>query len=232
MDCNQATMLKSLRSAPHLIKGKSGLNSESFPEVDFSQNLETSRIHRYIVPLIEDIKKVPEGKCLLKSSNNCYTQAKAIRKGSRIIVTPESLSGMNEEDVGFDFTVINPKFRGKKYKYMYSVSGYISTNISPLGYGIGKIDSETKLIVSMWPGKRGQVPSEPVFVPNPTSTTLSPQDKTEEDDGILLTIVRHESSYEEDNFLLAVDARTMTEVGRAYIKSDVAGWCHAMFVED
>jgi hypothetical protein len=220
-------MLRSLRTSPHLFPGKSVTKDINEENGSSDRKLQNSIIQRYIVPLVGDVKKCPEGGSLLRSNNNYYTQANAVRNGGRIVLTPETLTGVGS---GYDFALINPNYRGKKYRFMYTVAGYISTGISPLGYGIGKIDVDTKEMVAIWPGTKGQVPSEPVFIPKPSNEQGNEGDEAE-DDGILLTIVRPEVSYDVDNYLVAVDPKSMKELGRAYLKSDVAGWYHAIFVK-
>lgn len=211
LDCNNATSLHNLRN-----RSDSQIPPENRP-------LDAGSIHRYIIPLLtRPLTQYPEGESLLKSSPfSSYKTVQATRTGERLIITPEILS---DPGLGMDLQVINPNYRGKRYTFVYTTAGYMSTTFSPFANGIAKLNLETK-VVTQWKVRPGCVPSEPVFVPAPETN------ESTEDDGILLTIVKMERAYEEDDFLVVVDAKSMTELGRAHLNSQVAGWYHATFFQ-
>ena len=62
-------------------------------------------------------------------------------------------------------------------------------------------------------------PGEPIFVPAP--------DRTEEDAGVLLSVVL--SGSKERSFLLVLDAQTMTEQARAWLPVAVPHGFHGLF---
>lgn len=97
---------------------------------------------------------------------------------------------------------------GKPYRYFYGFGGYGSL----LGSERLTFDYANSLVKVDVDGGQTKVwqmpdcfPGEPVFVPQP--------DAVEEDDGVLLSVVLDSSVGQ--SFLLVLDARTMTEVGRA-----------------
>lgn len=202
VDCNEATQLQNLKNPPNR-----------------RMSLDSGSIHRYIIPIVAKVSQIAEGdenSNLLKlQSFPSYSAVRAVRKGDKVVVTPEILSG-----IGMDFQVINPSYKGRRYNFVYTTSGYISTSFSGMADGIAKLNLESKEVL-MWTGKSGQVPSEPVFIPDPSGTC--------EDDGILLTLVKMERDYDQDDFLVVVDAKTMRELGRASFKSPIAGWYRANF---
>ncbi|EFJ42683.1 hypothetical protein VOLCADRAFT_107173 [Volvox carteri f. nagariensis] len=73
----------------------------------------------------------------------------------------------------FEFPAINPRFRGKPYRYMYGTAAIRPTN---MGNALARHDVEKgNSIVCSIPGS---MPGQPIFVPRPDGST--------EDDGVLL----------------------------------------------
>lgn len=70
-----------------------------------------SCIQRFVIPIIPDVKDVPEGVNILKQSTD---QATAIRRGSQIILEPYSITNR-----GIEMPTINPNFFGKKLRFVY-----------------------------------------------------------------------------------------------------------------
>lgn len=127
--------------------------------------------------------------------------------------TQEYLSEQCIELPHFDYAY---GFARPDYRYVYGVSlrpdrrrGFYNQLI--------KIDLEARQD-KVW-HEEGCYPGEPVFVPAP--------DRTSEDDGVLLSVVL--SSGEDVSFLLALDAKTMQETGRARLPQKVLFGFHGIF---
>ncbi|XP_064634384.1 carotenoid-cleaving dioxygenase, mitochondrial-like isoform X2 [Lineus longissimus] len=150
---------------------------------------------RYVLPLKLDEKtKVGENLVLLED-----TKATAsLRDDKTVNCSYDQLS-----DFFFDFPMINYKFNSKKYRYLYGVVFN--------GMGLGedfrmlliKIDIATRNVLQ-WE-EEGCFPSEVVFVATPGGE--------DEDDGVLLSAVMDRVN-EDRSFLLVLDAKTFTELGR------------------
>ncbi len=102
-----------------------------------------------------------------------------------------------------ELPTINPRFATRRYRYVYSLA---LLGTSKLGDGIVKTDMDTKEVVFA-NVPVGHSPGEAIFVPRP--------DGTEEDDGVLLSVVL--DGERKTSYLLCLDARDMTELGRAEI---------------
>lgn len=200
------------------------LNLSIMRSDDIGKGIETGTLVRFSIPLVPEVKEDcsdngNNGESVLELSKNLpldYTSIRAVKKGSKILLTPEVLT---TKGPGFDFCVINPKFQGKKYQYTYGISSYISP-YSPYAHKMIKVNVDTKETLE-WKCQVDQVPHEPVFVPNPASEC--------EDDGLLITVIK--MKYHEENFLVVIDAKSMKEVGRARFTSAVGPWLHASFVQ-
>lgn len=75
----------------------------------------------------------------------------------------------------------------------------------------------------LWRGNPYQYIAEPVFISSPTAV--------EEDDGVVIASVADVRKGAQD-FLLLVDARTMTELGRASIDAPLPTSVHGVFLPD
>ncbi|KAM3868222.1 beta-carotene 15, 15-dioxygenase 2, like [Diretmus argenteus] len=117
---------------------------------------------------------------------------------------------------GLEFPQINyAQYNGRPYRYFYSCGfGHVFSD------SLLKMDVHTKeLKVWRYPGL---YPSEPVFVAAP--------DATEEDDGVVMSVIitpREEKS----TFLLVLDAKTFTELGRAEVPVNIPYGTHGVFNE-
>ncbi|KAM4703961.1 carotenoid-cleaving dioxygenase, mitochondrial-like isoform 2-T2 [Rhinophrynus dorsalis] len=120
-----------------------------------------------------------------------------------------------EELGGLDFPSINySKYNTKKYRYFYGC-GFQHL----LGTSVIKVDVQTKEMM-VWQ-EDGFYPSEPVFLPCP--------DATEEDSGVIMSVVL--TPHQEKNaFLLFLDAKTFSEIGRAEVPVQMAYGFHGIFV--
>ncbi|CAH1232194.1 BCO1 [Branchiostoma lanceolatum] len=147
-------------------------------------------IARFVLPL--DVPEdVPDDENLVKLSD---TLASAIRKDDSIYCVPEILT-----DANFDLPRVNEKYNGRKYRYIYAVDVYRTP------FRLVKVDAQTK--ENKYWSEENCYTSEPVFVeaPNPTS----------EDDGVVLSAVVRADEGKSICFLLVLDGKTFTELGRA-----------------
>ncbi|KAG7294563.1 hypothetical protein NEMBOFW57_004639 [Staphylotrichum longicolle] len=122
-----------------------------------------------------------------------------------------------------DMPVINPHYRCRKHRYGYFL---VSRALSTLFDAIAKIDTETRELLQ-WEGPRGHTPGEAIFVPRPTAATADGA-VPDEDDGVLLSVVLDGAN--RTSYLLCLDARTMTELGRAECEFAVALGLHGRHV--
>jgi len=100
-----------------------------------------------------------------------------------------------------DFPVINENYLGYKNRYCYGWVG-----IDYFRMTLVKKDLVDSSIVKTW-SKPSHYPGEMFFIPNP--------DGTEEDDGVLVTIVL--DGTREESYLLILDGKTFEEINLAYL---------------
>lgn len=206
------------------VDSNNALNICNMRSPDIGKGIETGTLVRFAIPLVPEVREdvEPNGEQLLELSKNLpssYSTIRAIKKGNKILIAPEVLTTRGP---GFDFCVINPHYQGKKYQYVYGISSYISPH-SPYAHKMIKVNVDTKETME-WECQRDQVVHEPIFVPNPRSIFNG----DDEDDGLLVTVLK--MKYEEVNYLVVVDAKTMQELGRAKFSSKVGPWLHASFI--
>lgn len=111
---------------------------------------------------------------------------------------------------------INSKYAGKAYQYAYGVHtakpGYFTDSLI-------KIDTKARTSL-VWEPKTNHLPSEPVFVANPTGSGA-------EDDGVLLTVAM--DAERKKSSLIAINATTMVELGRAQMPIAMGYGFHGVF---
>ncbi|KAF3384143.1 Beta,beta-carotene 15,15'-dioxygenase [Talaromyces pinophilus] len=112
---------------------------------------------------------------------------------------------------------VNPHFKLRKHRFVYGVT---STGKSTFIDGLVKIDVDTKS--TLYWSEHAQTPGEPIFVPDPSSR--------DEDAGSLLSVVL--DGIAGKSYLLVLDAKTMTEVGRAKVDSVVGFGFHGTHVAE
>ncbi|XP_058866075.1 carotenoid-cleaving dioxygenase, mitochondrial-like isoform X1 [Acipenser ruthenus] len=145
-----------------------------------------------------------------------YSSATAVKRDDRkVFVSHEDLH-LDDlvEAGGLEFPQINyDKYNTKKYRYFYGC-GFRHL----VGDSLLKMDIETKEM-KMWK-EPGFYPSEPVFVPAPNAT--------EEDEGVILSAVVTPQQ-EKNTFLLVLDAKSFTELGRAAVPVKMPYGFHGVF---
>ena len=137
-----------------------------------------------------------------------------------------------------DLPMINPHYRFRKHRYVYTLC---DRGLSSFVDGIAKLDIDTGLAV-YW-GTRNHTPGEAIFVPKHSNrnerveeTEKSGQEDWEksnhrgegddEDEGYLLSVVFNGDTG--TSYLLCLDAKSMTEVGRAEAEMAVPSGFHGI----
>lgn len=114
-----------------------------------------------------------------------------------------------------ELPTLNPSKVTNKHRYVYSVT---FRGESTLTDGIMKLDCDTKES-SLW-AFHGHSPGEPIFVADPEGHN--------EDDGVLLSVVLDGMSGK--SYLLCLDARDLSELGRANVDGAVGFGFHGQHV--
>lgn len=109
----------------------------------------------------------------------------------------------------------NPRIKCRKHRFVYGVT---DTGKSTFLDGLVKYDAQTRSH-TVW-SEFGQSPGEPIFVADPEAD--------EEDGGVLLSVVLDGTAGK--SYLIVLDAKTMTEVGRANVGSVVGFGFHGTHV--
>lgn len=125
-------------------------------------------------------------------------------KAEKVVSIPSPHSG--------ELPTINNARATKTYRYVYSVC---VTGRSTFLDAVVKTDLETHEAV-IWHGPRGHSPGEAIFVARPGGS--------DEDDGVLLSIVVDGTTH--TSYLLCLDAKTMTELGRAEADFSIGATTH------
>lgn len=115
----------------------------------------------------------------------------------------------------FELPIINSRFVTKKHRYMYGIT---DTGKSTFIDGLVKYDADTNTILR-W-SVHGQSPGEAIFVADPASEV--------EDGGVLLSVVLDGPGGK--SYLLVLDAKTMTEIGRAHVDGVIGFGFHGLHV--
>lgn len=179
----------------------------------FFNSLCTNLPRRYVLPL--DVKEDETNDHNL--INLPYTTATAVKTITGVFLSHEDL--YNDDLLqygGLEFPQINYMYyNARPYRYFYACGfGHV------FGDSLLKMDLEGKKL-KVW-RHAGLFPSEPVFVPAP--------DAKDEDDGVVMSVVitpREKNS----SFLLVLDAKTFTELGRAEVPLDIPYGTHGLFNE-
>uniref|UniRef100_A0A8C3GAF1 Beta-carotene 15, 15-dioxygenase 2, like n=1 Tax=Cyclopterus lumpus TaxID=8103 RepID=A0A8C3GAF1_CYCLU len=164
---------------------------------------------RYVLPLTVD-EETPLDQNLV-SLQNYKATAKKTKPGE------VGLNKLYDDELlqygGLEFPQINyDQYNGRPYRYFYSCGfGHVFSD------SLLKMDVHTKeLKVWRYPGL---YPSEPVFVASPNAT--------QEDDGVVLSVII--TPREKSTFLLILDAKTFTELGRAVVPVNIPYGTHGVF---
>ena len=116
-----------------------------------------------------------------------------------------------------ELPTINNKFTTRKHRYIYGVT---DTGRNTFFDGLVKHDSDSR--TSIFWNAHGQTPGEPIFVADPESE--------DEDGGVILSVVLDGTAGK--SYLLVLDARDFTEVGRANVDGVVGFGFHGTHVPE
>ena len=114
---------------------------------------------------------------------------------------------------------INPRRDAQPHRFVYGAGIQLLRPRNNFLETLLKVDVETGGYQNWF--EHFGYPTEPVFVPAPNAVA--------EDDGVLLSVVLH--GMEKTSFLVVLDAKTMTELGRAQLPHHVPFPTHARFFE-
>jgi torulene dioxygenase len=114
-----------------------------------------------------------------------------------------------------ELPTLNPKKATQKHRYVYAVTFRGEATLTD---GIMKLDCDTQK-AHLW-ACHGQSPGEPIFVADPEGTS--------EDDGVLLSVVL--DGMRGKSYLLCLDSRDLTELGRANVDGAVGFGFHGQHV--
>lgn len=125
----------------------------------------------------------------------------------------------------FEFPRINDNHNGYGYRYIYGSDPRPLSKASDVRT-IYKIDNQTHQRVE-WQGE-GIIPGEPIFVPEPLSKAQDQAKQGDDEDrGVILSLVLDLNK--KSTFLLILDAKNMTELGRAYTPIAIPIGLHGQF---
>ncbi|MCJ1288065.1 hypothetical protein MMC26_007418 [Xylographa opegraphella] len=129
------------------------------------------------------------------------------RTATRIFAAPRARS--------LELPTMNPAYVAKAHRYVYGVTDRGSSTFFD---GLAKFDFKTQSTI-FWQ-QHAQTAGEPIFVRNPQGT--------DEDDGVLLSAVL--DGYKGKSYLLCLDAKDLTELGRADLNAVIGFGFHGTHV--
>uniref|UniRef100_A0A0N4Z7P8 Beta,beta-carotene 15,15'-monooxygenase n=1 Tax=Parastrongyloides trichosuri TaxID=131310 RepID=A0A0N4Z7P8_PARTI len=171
-------------------------------------------LHRLILPT-----KIPEnakeGDDLLESYPDKSHSCEAILLNDGKIKCKSELLC----DVPFEFPQFNYSFCGSKSRYVY---GAIFQKKVLNNEALIKVDTETKEYKTWKKDKNSYLPTEPIFIQSPNGV--------DEDDGVIIAPIITNYKKGDKSFVVFLDAKTMTEIGRSYIPAQLPLGFHAMYI--
>lgn len=114
-----------------------------------------------------------------------------------------------------ELPAINPAYACKPYRYVFSTSNRGKSTIAD---ALVKTDLQSRDAL-IWCGPRGHCPGEPIFIARPGAS--------DEDDGVILSVVLDGTA--KTSYMLCLDAKTMTEMGRAEADFAIAFGLHGTY---
>ncbi len=163
------------------------------------ENKDKSRIQRFKLPLKIEAET--------ESREFWSLQKKVVTLTPREVIT----------ETGCEHPSINRNLTGKKYKFCYVIGWLESVNRGHFANSLTKVDMETGLSLA-WRGNEFCHPAEAVFVPK--------SGQAAEDDGLVVASVTDVREDQRD-FLLFLDARSMTELARVNFDMSLPFGSHA-----
>ncbi|EDU43634.1 Lignostilbene-alphabeta-dioxygenase [Pyrenophora tritici-repentis] len=129
---------------------------------------------------------------------------------------PAELLFQAEKFDSMELPTCNPAYITRQHRYTYGCADRLKSTFFD---GLVKFDNQTKKSI-FWE-EEGHTPGEAIFVADPEGT--------EEDDGVLLSVVL--DGHKEKSYLLVLKAKDLTEVGRAYMQGPMSFGFHGTFME-
>jgi len=156
------------------------------------------------------------------SSKATLQRVKLTRAGQ----TVESSSVASDSDPSFELPRVSPAVKGRPYSFFYGYTGFENGKTPQADFTDWAI-VKGQLVpgavlqgeIKTW-SEANVYPSEPIFIPDP--------DGTHEDDGTVLVTAYDAERHE--GLLVWLDAKHMTEIGRAYCGSPVPMAFHGQFL--
>ncbi|KAF1844264.1 beta,beta-carotene 9',10'-dioxygenase [Cucurbitaria berberidis CBS 394.84] len=127
---------------------------------------------------------------------------------------PAEIVFQADKMISMELPTINPSYLTHRHRYSYGCADRLKSSFMD---GIVKFDNLTQKSI-FWEVE-GHTPGEPIFVADPEGKA--------EDDGVLLTVVL--DGYVERSYLLALDASSLKEVGRAEMAGPMAFGFHGAY---
>jgi carotenoid cleavage dioxygenase-like enzyme len=124
-------------------------------------------------------------------------------------------------NIRFELPTINPNYKTSRNRYVYGTG--IQSSTSSYLDNILKVDVDAGQVLHVW-NQKSMYPGEALFVPRPNST--------QEDDGVLLSIVRDVSGETQNSsFLLILNAQTFEEVARVKAPYHIPAGIHGTYID-
>jgi torulene dioxygenase len=116
--------------------------------------------------------------------------------------------------ISMELPTINPTYLMRRHRFSYGCADRMKSSFMD---GIVKFDNITQTGI-FWETE-GHTPGEPIFIADPEGK--------DEDDGVLLTVVL--DGFEEKSYLLVLNAKDLTELGRAEMAGPMSIGFHGAF---
>lgn len=171
-------------------------------------------LHRIILPTKISPTAKEDDDLLVNYPDESHRCRSTLTKEGNVLVRGERIC-----HIPFEFPQFNYQFCGKPSKYVY---GAILQREEKDGSAIIKVDTSNKTYKTWKKDKKSYIPTEPIFVPSP--------DGIEEDDGIILVPIVTNYKSGDKSFVLFLNAKDLSEVGRSYIPAQLPMGFHAMYV--
>lgn len=176
----------------------------------------TDVVHRFyydnLMSLHSDSKKYAGKKRMPHLPSQAQFRLPSVNAGvSSPKPLPAELVFKADKLISMELPIINPAYLTRKHRYVYGVADRLKSTYFD---GIVKFDNVTQ--TSTFWETEAHTPGEPIFVADPEGT--------KEDDGVLLTVVL--DGFKEKSYLLVLDARDLSELGRADMQGPMSFGFH------
>ena len=177
-----------------------------------------SKVMRFVVPLLTIEAK-------LEAAEDYYsktTAASAVwdRKKGQLVLSPHQVS----PEQGCEHPSINRLFTGRQANFVYVIGWMESVNRGFFANAVTKIHLGNGKCLS-WRGEEFCHPMEAIFVPRIRNNSSHPLDSASEDDGLIVSSVT-DTRQDHQDFLLFLDAKSMSEVARVHFDERIPFGSH------